>query len=350
MINNLREEITRQIEKEYKYIYKFKIENTLLELLILKYYCDKQELSYQELIKKDSIKEIKIPTKNIEYIIPHIKNIRLLSLIQYENLKDLIKEYINEKTLGINIINSNEKKLCISKNIINNNTCLYDITSTTSYLFDNIDNYKYDIAIYQFFDLVLDNDNKYLELSTLSDEALKEYKYVYIFDNIPKYRYIKYSENDQYELIKKLFQKNKNLKVILQTNYKKISNIKDSIFILKYMSKVLLYDDIKCFIYYENKSDENISIINYNKNKIKSLNRLFEIIKNNRKQKDILVKTTITDIKNNRYRIGFKLYQSNVEESIRNINEIVDENTRLIKRLSDINTEIEEEINDLINR
>ena len=39
-----------------------------------------------------------------------------------------------------------------------------------------------------------------------------------------------------------------------------------------------------------------------------------------------------------------------MEESIRNINEIVDENTRLIDKLSRINSEIEQEINKLINR
>lgn len=350
MINNLREEITRQIEKEYKYISKLKVENTILELLILKYYCDNQKLSYQELIKKDSVEEIKIPTKNIEVIIPVIKNTKLLNIIQYENIKDLITEYINDKTLGINIINSNDKKICLAKNLNNTYSRIYDITGNTTYLFDNTDNHKFDIAIYEFFDLILDNDNKYLNYSDFSNESYQEYKYVYIYDHLPKYRFIKYSETDPYDKINKILHKNNNLQVILQTNYKKISNIKDSMYVMKYMSKVLLCDDTTCFIYYEKKIDDKVSIINYDKDKIKSLDKLFEIIKNNRKQKDILVKITTDDIRNNRYRIGFRLYQSGIEESIRNINEIVDENTRLIKKLSDINNEIEEEINNLINR
>jgi len=119
---------------------------------------------------------------------------------------------------------------------------------------------------------------------------------------------------------------------------------------MKYMSKVLLFDEANTFVYYENKKDDKVSIINYNKDKINSLEKLNKIIEINRKQKDILVKTTIEDIKNNCYRIGFRLYQEASVDSTRNINEIVDENTRLIDRLARLNNEIEQEINKLINR
>ena len=44
------------------------------------------------------------------------------------------------------------------------------------------------------------------------------------------------------------------------------------------MAKVLLLDDNKVFIYYEPKKDDKVTIINYDQNKIKSRDKLLEII------------------------------------------------------------------------
>ena len=350
MLNNLIEELKKLIEKEYRYASDFRLEENLLGLFILKYYCDTNKMTYEDIIKQNEIKELIIPSNNNQYIIPSIKNTKLLLFIQYEDIKDIINEYLEQKEIGINIINGDGLKLCISRNTYNSFNILYDRKGKTTYAFDNYDNFLKHISIFQFFDKVLELDNKYVKYQDLTTEDYQNYKYIYIYDNTPRYRFIKDSNNDMYSRINNILKQNDNLKIILHSNYKKVSNIQESKYIIKYMSKVLIYDDINAFIYYEKKEDNTISIINYNKTKIKSLDRLFEIIKNNRKQKDILVKTTVDEIRKNHYRLGFRLYQSNVEDSIRNINEIVDENTNLIERLSNINKTIEEEINNLINR
>ena len=123
-------------------------------------------------------------------------------------------------------------------------------------------------------------------------------------------------------------------------------------YLLSYLNTVILYDEHDTFLIFKYKkgNDENVSIINYDNVKNKSLEKLHEIINNNRRQKDILTKTTITDIRRNYYRIGFKLYQNKLTPDVININDIVEDNTRLIGKLSELNSKIELEINKLINR
>lgn len=344
MLNELINELRRQIEKESKYIVDFRLKKNLLGLFVLKYYCDIKELSYEELIKQNQVNDISFPIDTFEYKMFTFDNTRLLALIQYENLQDLIKEYLSNSDIGINIIDKDIKKICISSNL---DKSLYDSTGNTTYVIDKLDISRYDIESFKFFDKVLEINNKYVKYEEL---MFDEYNYVYLYDNIPRYRFIKNSDNDVYDVIRKIIYKNDKLRIILHTDYKKIANLKESRFIIKYMSKVLLLEDGNAFVYYEKKEDDKVSIINYDKNKIKSLSRLLEIMENNRKLKDILVKTTVADIEKNYYRIGFRLYQKGIEESIRNINEIADENTNLINKLSDINKSIEQEINKLINR
>ncbi len=81
-----------------------------------------------------------------------------------------------------------------------------------------------------------------------------------------------------------------------------------------------------------------------------TLDKLFDIIKSNRKIKDVLIKTNENEIRSNNCRIGFRLYQMNLETKNRGINDIVDQNTLLINRLSNINKRVEVEIDKLFNR
>ena len=347
MIDNLKEEIRKQFEKESRYVPSSLIERNIIELFILKYYCDNKEISYEDLNKEDQIKDIFIPSNLTDYKINTIKNVKLLSLIQYYDLKDLIKEYIDNYGIGINIINNNLKKVCITNSY---SDFIYDQTGNTTYVTDKFTNSNYKVAVFQFFDKVLDIQNKYVKYEKLVYDRFNDYNYVYMYDDTPRYRFIKETSNDVYSLIRSILSINNNIKIVLHTDYKKVSNMKDSRFVINSMSKVLLFDEVNTFIYFENKENEKVSIINYDRTKIKSLDRLFEIIENDRKQKDILVKTTVSDIKNNYYCIGFRLYQTNNIESTRNINEIVAENTKLIEDLSRINKDIEQEINNLINR
>lgn len=343
MINNLKDEIRNEILKETKYVSEHRVDTNLIYLLALKYYCDKSLLSYEQLIKETTEENINIEEDFIITKSDKLRILKLLPLIQYENLQELVKDYLKTNKIGINLIDNSHKKICLCNRI---KKFIYDMTGNTTYIIDKFDLDKEEIIIFQFFDKALNLDNKY---SKYEDIIFENYHYVYIYDDTPKYRFIKENSNDIYPLIRQILKKNNDLKIILHTDYKKISNIKQSRLIMKYMSKVLL-DEETAFIFYEKKDNNKVSIINYNKDKIYSFDKLLQIIDNDRKQKDILVKTTTEDIINNHYRIGFKLYQSSIIEKARNINEIVDENTKLIEELSTINKRIEQEINKLINR
>lgn len=344
MINDLINEIQHQQEKDSKYFIDTKVKRNLIGLLILKYYCDTGILSYEEVIKQNNVENISFPIDTFEYELIDVPNTKLLALIQYENLQDIVKEYLSDSKIGINIISSDEEKICISNNL---NKSVYDITGKTTYVTDKYKINIYEIAVFKFFDKVLGINNKYINFDEL---IIENYKYVYIFDDTPRYRFIKNSDNDVYDLIRKLFMKSHELKIIFHTDYKKISNIKESRSVIKYMSKVVLFEDGNTLVFYEVKSDDKVSIINYNSNKIESLSKLQQVIEQNRKTKDILVKVTLDDIAKNYYRIGFRLYQFGIEKGSRNINEIADENTKLIEELSRLNKGIEQEINKLINR
>ena len=101
---------------------------------------------------------------------------------------------------------------------------------------------------------------------------------------------------------------------------------------------------------FDNIESTEISIINYDKDKINSLDKLYNIIKTNRKQKDILVKTTYNELRENNLRIGFNLYQLEKENKVRDINKIIDENTRLLEQLNDINEDVENYWNKLFTK
>lgn len=349
MLNNLKEEIRKTLTRESKYVSNSNIKRHFIGLIALKYCYDKNKFNYEDLIKEENYKKITEYTNDtdLKILLSRLIDLNVIKLfihIQYEDLQKIVKEYLKSDTIGIKIINNNFKKICISNKF---DEFIYDTKGNTTYVTDRYNITRFDIAMFKLFDKIFEIENKY---ETYNNISLDNYEYVYLYNNTPKYRFLKESDNDHYKIIRELLYKNKKLKIYLHTDYKKISNLKDARYIIEYMSKVILFDELNTFVYCETKEEDKISIINYNKDKIKSLDKLFQIIENDRKQKDILVKITGEDIKNNNYRIGFKLYQTGMEESIRNINEIVDENTRLIDRLSRINSEIEQEINKLINR
>ena len=190
-------------------------------------------------------------------------------------------------------------------------------------------------------------ENVFIAKETLL--IIKNYKYIYIYDNIPRYRFIRNSDTDLYRIIQKILCNN-DINIIFHSTFKKVSNMKEARFIINYLSKVVLFDLDNTFLYFNKKDNDNVSIINYDREIINNIEKLYQIIENDRQKKDILVKTTTKNIINNYYRIGFKLYQKGIIDNKKNINEIVDENTRLIEKLSDINKNIEQEINKLMNR
>ena len=154
-----------------------------------------------------------------------------------------------------------------------------------------------------------------------------------------------------YDDVYQLIRNNKN--VVIYTNYSKISNFSNGRIISKYIDKIII-DGVKTVMLFHGYSNQDesgeISIINYDHSKIHDLDQLNEIIQNNRKQKDILVKLSYQDLKENNLRIGFHLYQLEKNNEIRDINKIVDLNTEYLNQLNYINEKVEKEINILLNR
>ena len=353
MINDLIDEIKLQFKKNKRVLLDYNLKRILISLLALKYCCDKFNLSYGDLIKAEKLDDICFPSEFNKYkTLCTIDSINLLTHIQYEKIEDLVKEFLDDSDIGIKIFNKGEKIICVqdySRAVRSDiNFGMYDINGNTTYILDKFSGSMYVYSVFKFFDEVLGVSNKYLEYNEVSFE---DYDYLYIYDGNPIFKFAKNSDNfELIDFIFNLLKRNKDLKIILNTKFKKISNVRNVSFIIGYISKILFYDEKNTFISFEKKDDELISIVDYNRDKVKSLDKLFEIIKNNRKMKDVLVKTTVTDISENRYRIGFKLYQDGIEQNIKSINQIVDENTMLINRLSRINDNISQEIDKIINR
>lgn len=343
MINDLKDEIKMYLIKKRKYPSQVHIDRIIIILLKIKYLCDNKKYTYEEIINDKKNQELKYKNTTIKTNYNDIKINIFLPLIQYKSLKELVKDLLQNYKTGINTFNKGKKKVCLMSKT--NYNC-YDIEGKTTYIINNepLSNY-YKLEDFQFFDEVLGLNNKYVEWKEVN---FSEFKYAYIYENNPQYIYIK--QPKIYETSKLIMNENENIKIIMHTDFKKVSNIKDCGTFINRISKIIIFDDLNTFLQFENKKDDNISIIRYNEKKISSLEKLYEIIKNNRKQKDILIKITVDDIIKNHYRIGLKLYQEKVKFEKKDINKIVDENTRLIKKIELINKRVEEEINKIINK
>lgn len=341
MINRILKELEEiELQKKLKYLHNK--ENIFITyLLYLKYLCDKKKYNYDEVIISDELYEITDEIRIIKnYYLENEKlpvN-RILLLIKNKNLKDLIKEYLNyiEKPIPFHTKDSHIIYLNIGRNIYH----YYSDKGNATYITDEMINSNYNL--FKMFDEVLGIHNTYI---LKKDLKLEDYDYVYVNDVYPKYGL---KRETLMNSLRTYIRNNKN--VILMTDYNKISNFKEGRFLIKEIKTIILQDKNATIHFMEQNESEEISIINYNKDKIKSTNDLQNIIKNNRKQKDILVKTNLKELQENNYRIGFKLYQLEKESKIKSINKIVDENTKYLKKLNIINENVEREINKLLNR
>jgi len=336
MIDKLIFEIEKAIKSQRKYASSYSIQDNLFKLLVLKYYCDNDIFSYKEIISKKTLEEIPSPIEDKK--IHDIENTHLLATIQYCDLKQIIKEYI--KTQISDFIDWDKEKLYIVTDLNFEN---YDITGKTTYVIDQFYISKREIEKFKILDKILEINNKYVELKEVD---IPKYNSIIIYENEPIYKVYR-RENNEYMLIEDIINRT-NTEVLLQTSFKRISNIKEARRTLKYLSYVVLYDDEKVFLNFKRKENDKISIIDYNKNKINSIEKLKRIIENNRKQEDVLVKVTEQDIRNNYYRIGFKLYQEGYEKKEININELAEDNAKMIEQLAILDKKIQAEINKLM--
>ncbi len=349
MINDLRRDIEKTLFKKRDLFYLRRIDHIIIYLIYLKYLCEIKEYEYEKVIYSNTLYDILyIPGYLKSYLSSDNRTLLLNSLLRNIaniNAKDLVLDYIKEQKSELDIYPVLEKKLFYS--FLNINAVLglnislvgYDIFGKTTYIIsDAKDNIS--IRIFKIFDEILKVHNEYKKLSEID---FTKYEYICIYDDRPKYL----SSNSTDSIYKFINEKSNIVpNIILYTKYNKISNFQEGRSVLNLLKIVIIKENDTVMIF--SKDSKEISIINYNNSKIKNIDMLKEIINNNRRQKDILIKTNIDEIRKNNMRIGFHLYQIDKENNF-NINNIVDENTYLLKELNNLNDKVEIEINNLFN-
>ena len=318
-------------------------EKEILEyILYIKYLCDANKLSYDslneglsyDLIKDGLYSRYRFSTLNITEINQIIIKLRFM------DIKELVEEYIDSYNEIIRVDDRNDEILCVVGDYAHE---LYDNIGKSTYIKDIYSVDSYIINLFMFFDEVLGIKNKYLDRNEID---FSKYKKLYISGR--KKRFIDRKES-VYDTIYSLMKESKDLDIVLLSKYDYVSNFKEGRLCLRYLKTVIINNNDFVIMIFNRNTSEEISIINYDIHKITSEEKLINIINNNRKQKDILVKVTQDDIRKNNMRIGFNLYQLNPTDKIFDVTKAIDENSRLINELERLNTEINIEMNKLIN-
>ena len=336
--------IVRRIETELRnkrclHVYVSAIQ-CIYEILSLKYLCDNGTLDYDTIMGMTDLRNLKLDDDKLTFD-QGINYQKYLHEIQYENLKDLITIYINNGKDIYNDLCFNDAKKLVYINLPIGNESFYDLEGKTTYVYKDYYILPF-YQLYQFFDKVFGLHNEYKKLSEVN---FTDYQELHFYNE--RGRFGSFALNEKiFDQIEKYI--NSGLRVILYSNYNHISNFKNGARIIKYLKNVIFLPQNRATLIFENKEHEEISIINFQKEK--DSEKLKRIITNDRKIKDVLIKVKCNEIYENKYRLGFRLYQLEYENKNKTINEIVDDNTRLIERLEWINEVVEKEINYLINK
>ena len=334
MINELMEDI-KYATGNHKFLQCWY--DTLIAYLInLKYLCDTNVYSYEEVLLNDDLYEL-------NSAIVHIKNLikddripinRILLKIKNMDTKKLLLEFLGTFVKPLCLHDDGNKIAYLD--VENELFSFYDINGNSTYVMKRPEYFE----IAKVFDKILGINNNYV---LLDDFVKEDFDYIYLYDG--SLRFSRNTEN-VIDKVKLLLESRKN--IVLIANYNKISNFREGMFLVGFIKTIVL-DNSKAYIALK-KSIEDHQVTIINTDKIKDKTKLPSIIKNNRKQKDILIKINTSDIRRNNYRIGFNLYKLEKTNIIKDINNIVDENTRYLDRLNSINVMVQREINKLLNR
>ena len=349
MINDLRGDIEKTLFKKRDLFYLRRIDYLIIYLIYLKYLCEIKKYEYENVIYDNNLYDILYMPGYLKSFLASDNHALLLNslLRNIANIKakDLVIDYLNEQKSELDIYPISDKKIFYSFLNMNALSGLkisligYDRLGKTTYIINEVkDNMS--INVFKIFDEILNVHNKYQKINEID---FNKYAYICIYDDRPKYL----SSNNLESIYNFIYEKSNIVSnIILYTKYNKTSNFQEGRNILCLLKTVIIKEKDTVMIF--SKDSNEISIINYNNPKIKNIDMLKNIINNNRRQKDVLIKTNIDEIKKNNMRIGFHLYQIDKDNTF-NINSIVDENTYLLKELNSLNNKVEIEINNLFN-
>ncbi len=330
---------TEELYIEVAYI-KYICENNIGDITFLNINNDNFKEKISELVNYKRFAFINVPL-DIEKVFKITKNVS-----SYELIENMLKE--NKNNLGINIIDKNEKKLCVLKDLSIN---AYDRYGNTVYL------YPRTIAKYRFtmLDEILNVKNEYIpSLDSIDYSIGKDIKYVYISTEFKKEKiYDLHSMTDISEITKRYLKLGKT--VIVRTIYRNISSITG---FYSLIDKVIISNDsdqAMAFFNQEKNWKMNdagmISLILYDKDKISNIEKLKKVLVENRENPKYLIKIKLRDFRMNNNRIGFKLYstEKNMKKA-KTINELVDANTKIIRKLKLLDNTIAAEMDKIISK
>ena len=351
MYNQIIKIIDQGIKHDHILYNKEILENELfIVIMYIKYMCDNNidNYSYENISNNNYLNYFTKIYKKIDNIDINIEKILLITKNNSVNelLLQMFKKYEND--LGINIINYKEKKVCI---LYGNDITSYDRYGNTIYICKTY----FKLNIFKLLDEMLNIKNEYLELKSYEDiyNIPNDIKLIYITDNEAKN--ILFDANKVTDICKLTLKYVRSGKdVIIRTKYKCISLLDATLF-YNQIDKIIIgnqkLNDDSIVIFNSDKEKNEISIILYDKNKIKNLNALNKIIKDNKCNKEYLIKITVKDLLYNDCRIGFKLYSTPFnQEKNRSLKQIIFDNERLTNKLERLNEKIDIEMDNLINK
>lgn len=356
--------IEKELKKKERYTYSNKITDIYVLLLYTKYLCSIQKLDFEEVIKEDNFNKTLSYLKECKFIHPYLENElvdtalnKVIRMIQYEDLKELVLEFLKEHGSTSLFPAFCEKNDSIVYLWTNNNFSNYDfIHPNVTYVGEHYGNKLfYNFKNFKLLDEMLGFKRTYVE--KLENVDLDCQDILLIHDEIPIYRFSKQDKNiidSLYDIVCEY--KDRLKKIVLQVPYRKVSKFSNRTLIQNWISKILFYEDNKkpdVYMEFQQVSlhevpAKTISLVLLKEKMEEDVESIKKIISNNRSKKETLIKIKPTDIIANNKRIGFKMYALENKTEVKQINDIIDENTDLIRRLENLNRTIESEVNKLI--
>ena len=313
--------------------------NICYELLIqCKYIIERENLDVSKIIEGDT-KELIDYLKKEYSKFNHIENNLIVNCLNrfelYEIIKKIIYEdyYINTYTDRVldSYIDKDKKYLVISNNelpFIN---------------YPNVDIFVKNISTYRMFisgqydEIVGIRRNHY---DSLDNVNLKEYDSIIYINNTKEF--IEYREL----LGKKIKEVNN---ILMICSYSTISKYRDRFTNIK----SILIDKDKAYIEYyrgvlfRNKDDYKICIKELSNIKDEELK---DVISSDKEIENVCVYASLADIRSNRFRIGFKAYNKEINQDRNRILRLIDYNDEITKKIRELDNEISNQIDRMIVR
>ena len=253
MLNKLIYKIKDEFKKkEIPFFYDI-VFQVLYEVLMVKYLCDQKEITFDDVMHDEKNTLKKLVDHDIFFLLD-IDYKSLIHEIQYEDLKNIIEEFVLDK--NNNQLTISNKRKIVYMEIYSLSSFYYDIHGNTAYIVD----YSERINIYRLFELfdkVLNLKNKYIENKDINNDEYEELHYYGL-----KSRYSTFTL-DERTCEKITDYVREGLRVILYTNYHRINNYRNASFTLKYLKNVIFLLNDESILIYEKKENDEISIINF---------------------------------------------------------------------------------------